>query len=291
MTVINAEQGSSTVTARSMGAAWWPHVARNLDVIVGGAFGLLLVVIIVAPRLFTSLDPNFVDVASQLSAPSSAHVFGTDNVGRDVFARILYGTRETLSITVVAVLLAAFIGSIAGIAAGYLGRAADAVPSRIVDVVLSFPPLILGVIVTGTLGPEIRFLVLALAVIYAPTFFRVGRATTLSESSKLYIDAAKGLGYGASRVLGVHLVRNILPSLATQAVIVLPIALQMEAALSFIGLGVQPPTPDWGNILNEGKDYLLTAPWIALFPGLAILVTALAALLLGNAAQRWSESR
>lgn len=261
----------------------------------GTAIGLVLaalfLLILAVPGLFTDVDPNAFDVQATLAPPSSAHIFGTDNVGRDIYARVIYGTRVTLSIVLSALVLSLVFGGFAGVMSGFFGGTTDTLLGRAVDVVLSFPPVILGVIVTGILGPNTRNLILALAVIYLPTFFRIGRSGALTEATKVYAEAAYSLGYPRFRILGRHLLPNVTPSLLAQFMVVFPIALQIQAALSFLGLGVQPPTPDWGNILESGKNYLYVAPWMSFFPGLAILLAAMAAILLGRAAQQAVDDR
>jgi peptide/nickel transport system permease protein len=275
-------------TAAGRGSA---RLLRQPGTAIGLAIAALMLLIMAFPGLFTDLDPNAFDVQAALAQPSSDHLFGTDNVGRDIYARVIYGTRVTLSIVLSALALSLVFGGLAGVISGFLGGATDMLLGRAVDVVLSFPPFILGVMVTGILGPNTRNLILALAVIYFPTFFRIGRSGALSESTKVYAEAAYSLGYPRFRILGRHLLPNVTPSLLAQFMVVFPLALQIQAALSFLGLGVQPPTPDWGNILESGKNYLLVAPWMSFFPGLAILFAALAAILLGRAAQQAVDDR
>jgi len=267
------------------------RVVRQPGTAIGIVITLLLAAIVIAPALFTRISPNTFDVNSALAPPSAAHWFGTDDVGRDIYARVIYGTRVTLSIVLAAMILSAVIGGVVGMVSGFLGKSVDMLSSRVVDVVLSFPPFILGVMVTGILGPNTRNLILALVVIYVPTFFRIGRSGAMTEASKVYIEAARSLGYPQTRILRRHVARNVLPSLLAQYMVVFPLALQIQAALSFLGLGVQPPTADWGNTLQEGQNYLLVAPWMSVFPGLGILIAAFGTILLGRAAQREVDSR
>ncbi len=271
--------------------SWWQWVRKHPGASLGCAlsFGFLLVV--AAPGWFAQIDPNQIDVDAALAPPSGAHWFGTDDTGRDIFSRVAYGTRVTLGIVLASILLSAASGGIAGMISGFYGKSLDMALGRAVDVVLSFPPFILGVMVTGILGPNTRNLVLALTVIYFPTFFRIGRSGVMTEATKVYAEAAYSLGYPKFWILGRHLSRNVLPTLFAQFMVVFPLALQIQAALSFLGLGVQPPTPDWGNVLEQGKNFLLVAPWMSFFPGMAILLAALAAILLGRAAQRMVDDR
>jgi len=232
-----------------------------------------------------------VDVADAFAPPSAAHPFGTDDTGRDVFARVVHGARVTLSICAGSLLVAAAVGGALGTLSGFLGGWADMALGRAADVLLSFPPIILGVIVTGVLGPATANLVLALALIHAPQFYRVARAGALGEAAKTYVEAARSVGLRPSAILVRHVARNVAPLVLVQYVIVFPLVLQIQAALGFLGLGVQPPTPDWGALLQQGKDTILLAPWISLFPGLAVLLAALALLLVGRALQRGGDRR
>lgn len=259
------------------------------------AFGLLLLVFLVAvvaaPGLFAGQSPLALNVEQALEAPSTAHPFGTDDVGRDVLARVAHGARITLSICAGALLISAVLGGALGLASGFLGGWVDMALSRLVDVVLSFPPIILGIMVTGVLGPQTTNLVLALAVVYLPVFFRIARSGALAEAGLTYVEAARSIGLSDGAILVRHVARNVLPLVLVQYVVLFPLVLQIQAALGFLGLGVQPPTPDWGAILQQGKDYVQLAPWMSAFPGLAVLVTALALILVGRALQRGLDRR
>ncbi|MCU0983896.1 MAG: ABC transporter permease [Acetobacteraceae bacterium] len=250
----------------------------------GLALSGMLLIVAIAPGLFAG-SPDGVDIAQRLNAPSATHWFGTDETGRDVYARIVHGAGTTLGIVGAAVLLAALIGGSAGAVAGFFGRLGDMALSRGADALLAFPPIILGVVVAATLGPGALNLVLALAIIYAPVFFRISRAAAIGEGARAYVEAARALGHGEWAVLARHVAPNVLPTILLQCVILFPLALQIQAALGFLGLGVPPPTPDWGASLQESRNYLTSAPWLAIFPGLALLLAALAALLLGRGLQ------
>ena len=248
-----------------------------------GLTGVLLLVAL-APGLFAGA-PDSVDIARRLAPPSSANWFGTDETGRDVYARVMHGAGTTLGVVGAALLLAALIGGATGAAAGFFGRLGDMALSRSADALLAFPPIILGVVVAATLGPGAVNLTLALGIIYAPVFFRIARAAALAEGARAYVEAARALGHGEWAVLLRHVAPNVLPTVLLQCVILFPLALQIQAALGFLGLGVPPPTPDWGASLQESRNYLTAAPWLAIFPGLALLWAALAALLLGRGLQ------
>jgi ABC-type dipeptide/oligopeptide/nickel transport system permease subunit len=271
-------------------AAW--RLARREPAL---SFGLLVlfVLLLVAlfPWLFASQSPYAVDVSKALLPPSAANLFGTDDTGRDVYARVIHGTGITLAICAGSLLLAAVAGGLAGAVSGFSGGWVDQVLGRLVDVILSFPPIVLGLIVTGVLGPATHNLVLALSVVYIPVFFRISRSGVMGEAGKTYVEAARSVGLTESVILWRHLLRNIVPLLFVQYVVLFPLILQIQAALGFLGLGVQPPTPDWGAILQQGKDSILQAPWMSLFPGLAILIAAFALLLVGRGLQRVFDRR
>lgn len=251
---------------------------------LGLALSGILLLVAVAPWLFAG-SPDSVDIAARLRPPSAEHWFGTDETGRDVYARVVHGTGTTLGIVGASVLLAAILGGSAGAVAGFFGRLGDLALSRGADALLAFPPIILGVVVAATLGPGAGNLVLALAIIYLPVFFRVSRAAALGEGARAYVEAARALGHREWAVLLRHVTPNVLPTVLLQCVILFPLALQIQAALGFLGLGVPPPTPDWGASLQESRNYLTAAPWLAIFPGLALLISSLAALLLGRGLQ------
>lgn len=261
----------------------------------GMALGLLLLafilVIALMPWIFTSASPYAVDVTAAMQPPSQQYWFGTDDTGRDLFARVIYGTRITLAICGGSLLISAFVGGALGVIAGFFGGIFDQSLGRFVDVMLSFPPIILGVIITGVLGPATHNLVLALSIVYMPVFFRIARAGTLSEVDKTYVEAARSMGLREDAILRRHVTRNVMPLILTQYMILFPLILQIQAALGFLGLGVRPPTPDWGAILEQGKDYILYAPWMSIFPGLAVLLTALALKLVGRGLQKRIDQR
>jgi peptide/nickel transport system permease protein len=259
------------------------------------AFGLVLVVLVILvvlfPGLFTAQSPLTINVAKAMQAPSALHPFGTDDVGRDVLARVVHGARITLSICASALIAAALIGGGLGMISGFVGGRIDMLLGRLMDVILSFPPIILGVMVTGILGPKTLNLVFALTAVYVPVFFRIARSGAMAEAGLTYVEAARSIGLSEPWILFNHVTRNVLPLILVQCMVLFPLVLQIQSALGFLGLGVQPPTPDWGAILQQGKDYILLAPWMSAFPGLAILITALALMLVGRGLQRRMDQR
>jgi len=267
------------------------RLKREPDLVIGIVLIVAVAVVALFPGLFAGQSPLSIHVDKALEPPSVAHLFGTDDVGRDVFARVIHGARVTLSICAGALIISAIAGGTFGLISGFVGGRGDLLLGRIVDVVLSFPPVILGIMVTGILGPKTINLVFALATIYMPVFFRIARSGALSEAGQTYVEAARSIGLSEHTILFRHILRNVMPLILVQYVILFPLVLQIQAALGFLGLGVQPPTPDWGAILQQSKDYILLAPWMSAFPGIAILVTALALMLVGRALQRRLDRR
>jgi peptide/nickel transport system permease protein len=240
---------------------------------------------VAAPGLVAHQSPIAIDPARALRPPSAAHWFGTDDVGRDVFARVIFGARVTLGLVAGSLLVAAVIGGGLGLAAGFAGGITDLVAGRLADMVLTFPPVIAGVVITGVLGPGAENLILALSVVYLPTFFRIARSGAIAEAARPYVEAARASGSTWFAILRRHILPNVLPLVVLQYVILFPLALQIEAALGFLGLGVSPPTPDWGSILEQGKNFILVAPWLSLWPGLFLLLSAVAVGTIGRALQ------
>lgn len=278
-------------TIQPAGIGLLQRFRREPDLLIGIALMLFIGIITLIPDLIATQSPTAINVDQALEPPSALHFFGTDDVGRDVFARVIYGTRVTLSICAGALIISAIIGGGLGLISGFTGGRGDLVLGRIVDVILSFPPVILGIMVTGLLGPKTINLIFALAVVYMPVFFRIARSGAMSEAGQTYVEAARSIGLSEPTILFRHVMRNVMPLLLVQYVVLFPLVLQIQAALGFLGLGVQPPTPDWGAILQQSKDYILLAPWMSAFPGLAILMTALALMLVGRALQRRLDRR
>lgn len=280
-----------STTTQPGGIALLQRFRREPDLFIGVALMLFIGIIALIPELIATQSPTAINVDQALEPPSVLHFFGTDDVGRDVFARVIYGTRVTLSICAGALVISAIIGGGLGLISGFTGGRGDLVLGRIVDVILSFPPVILGIMVTGLLGPKSINLIFALAVVYMPVFFRIARSGAMSEAGQTYVEAARSIGLSESTILFRHVMRNVMPLILVQYVVLFPLVLQIQAALGFLGLGVQPPTPDWGAILQQSKDYILLAPWMSAFPGIAILMTALALMLVGRALQRRLDRR
>ena len=249
---------------------------------IGLVLFVLIVVIAVAAPMLTKFDPIDQDVMAQLQGPSEAHLFGTDEYGRDIWARLIYGARISLIIGIVSTLVAMVVGSIIGILAGWYGGRLDAVVMQIMDVLLAFPSLILGLIVVAMLGPSMTNLIIAIALTSIPPFARIARAPTISLREREYIEACRALGYSDARILTLHILPNILSDILVMGSLWLANAIRTEASLAFIGLGVKPPTPTWGGMIRSGFENILDNAWLAVVPSIAILLVIFALNLLGD---------
>jgi peptide/nickel transport system permease protein len=260
-------------------------VSRFLDrpaAVVGFAVILVFVGAAILAPLIAPYDPIATSWSAIRKAPSAAHWMGTDENGRDVLSRVLFGARASLLAGVVSVLIAAGIGVPAGLLAGFTGGWIDAVLSRIVDAMLACPFLILAIALTAFLGPDLINAMIAIGVSTAPRFMRVARAATLEVASADYVQAAWSLGARGLRVAVRHVAPNIAPPVLVQATLSLAAAIIAEASLSFLGLGQQPPSPSWGSMLNAAQRFLTQAPWLAVFPGVAIFLCVLSFNLVGD---------
>ena len=244
--------------------------------------GLIVLIALLAPVIAPE-DPEAIDVTKVLAGPELAHPFGFDSQGRDVLSRLLYAYRTSLGVAVGSVIFALIVGGAAGLFAGYFKGWADSATMRLVDLMLAFPALLLAIMLIAILGPGSLVVVLAIGAIYIPIFARVSRSSVLAVSTALYVDAARCRGASDWRIIRQHVIPNAIGPSIVQASILAGLAIQIEAALSFLGLGVQPPTPSLGVMLADGRDFLQQAPGLVIFPGLAIAVTVVGLLLLGDA--------
>lgn len=245
----------------------------------------LLLALVAAAALFagplSGFDPNETAVSQRLARPSAAHWLGTDELGRDLFARIAYGGRYSLSIAALTALGAVAAGAVLGLAAGFF-RHLDAALMRLVDAMMSFPDILLAIALVGILGPSMLNVVFALVLVYTPRVARVVRASTLVVRELPFIEAARALGVATPRILWRHVLPNLVSPITVQGSFIFAYAILAEAALSFLGVGVPPEIPTWGTMVAGSQQYAHQALWIVLFPGLAIVVTALSLQLLGD---------
>ena len=246
-------------------------------VVLIGVIGLALFAPWIAPY-----DPLATSWSLVRKAPSAAHWFGTDEVGRDLLSRIIWGARASLSAGVIAVAIAVGVGVPTGMVAGYVGGWTDALISRLTDAMLAIPFLILAIALAAFLGPSLGNAMIAIGVTATPIFVRLARGQVLAARAEDYVEAARAVGNPPIRILLRHILPNILPPVMVQATLAVAAAIIAEASLSFLGLGQQPPAPSWGSMLNTAQRFLTQAPWMAIFPGLAIFLTVLAFNLFGD---------
>jgi peptide/nickel transport system permease protein len=231
-------------------------------------------------------DPLKQDYLAIAQPPSAAHWLGTDDLGRDVLSRIIYGSRVSLQVGAISVAFAVTVGALLGLVAGYVGGIVDDVIMRFVDAVQAFPGLILALGLTAALGPSIRNVMIAIGFISSPTIARLTRAQTLSVRETEYIAAARVSGAKPTTIVARHIWPNVIAPIIVQATLLVATAIVTEASLSFLGVGVQPPTPSWGSMLRTGSQYLEVAPWLAFAPGVAIFLTVLAFNFIGDGLRR-----
>ncbi len=249
---------------------------------IGAAIFLMVVLAAIFAPLLTIHDPLDQNILRRLEGPTAEFWMGTDAYGRDVYARLLFGSRISLIIGGAAILSAMVIGSIIGILAGYYGGKIDIVMMQANDVLLSFPTLILGLIIVAMLGPSMQNLIIAISLTAIPGFARIARAPTIVVKERDFIEACRALGYGDLRIMLGHVLPNVVSDILVMGSLWLATAIRVEASLSFIGLGVKPPTPTWGGMIREGFENILDNPWMSVFPGLAILVVVFSLNLLGD---------
>lgn len=245
-------------------------------VVVALAVLLLIIGCCIFAPLISPYSPTEQDLASSLAKPSAEHLLGTDKVGRDLLTRLFYGGRTTLLSALGVVGFSAAVGVPLGLFSGYFGGRLDAVVGRVCDVVLSFPSLLLAFIFVAGFGRGVGSAVLALGIVYVPMLTRLMRSLTLVEKNKTYVEAAHSIGYNDLRIMFVHILPNCISTIMVQVTLDMAYAILDLASLSFIGLGVQPPTADWGAMLDEGRNFLLQSPLLALAPGAAIIATVIA---------------
>jgi peptide/nickel transport system permease protein len=284
------------VKLRSQRKRLWQTFIRNRTAILG----LILVILVVFTAFFADnwfialpqgeeptpllagYDPTKQDARNRLEPPSEEHRMGLDSYGRDTWARIVYGARVSLLVGIGSVLLGGTVGTIMGVVSGYLGGKVENTVMRAVDILMAFPSLIMGLMVLAVLGAGLGKMILAIGIVLSPTFARVAHSATLSVKENEYIDAARAIGVSKFNILRRHVLVNIVSELVVLGSIWVATAIRVEANLSFIGLGVSPPTPAWGSMIRDGTQHLSHAPWVSLFPGLAILITVLGFNLLGD---------
>lgn len=260
----------------------WRTFKGNKTAVVGLGMILVIVGIALAAPLLSPSDPLDQSTRDRLASPGDGYLLGRDDFGRDILSRVIYGTRIALLVGLVSVALGGVVGTFIGVVAGYIGGRIETVLMRLVDILLAFPDLITGLLVLAVLGPGLWKMILAIAITIAPRFARLSYGPTMAVKAKDFVDAARSIGVGSPRILRVHILPNVAGELLVLASLWTASAIRLEASLSFIGLGVRPPTPTWGQMIRDGTTYLTNAPWIALAPGGALLLTVLAFNLVGD---------
>lgn len=252
--------------------------------------GIVVICVMVLPMVL-SQDPNAINLRARLAPPSWEHLFGTDEVGRDIFTRVLHGGRVSIGVSILVVVVSASIGTVIGGFSGLLGGRADTVIMRLMDMVLAVPSLVLTMALAAALGPSLTNAVIAIAIVRVPTYVRLSRGQTLVVREAGYVMAARVFGARPGQMLRLHVVPNILSPIVVQATLDVGAVILMVAGLSFIGLGAQPPAAEWGAMVSAGRSYILDQWWYSAFPGLAILFTSIAFNLLGDGIRDLTDPR
>ena len=291
---MNDPSAPSLVTAVQSDVAWasekprslWMdsiyRLSRNPGSIAGAIILIILVLAVILAPFITQYNPIEIVPKERLKPPSTVHWMGTDSFGRDIFTRVLYGGQISLRVGIIAVLIALLVGVPMGLMAGFYGGRFDTLLMRVVDIMLSFPGILLALVVIAILGPSLTNVMVAVGIAAVPTYARVARGSVLKIKEEMFAEAALLLGCSNRRIMFVHIFPNILGPIIVVATLGVAGAIISGAALSFLGLGATPPTPEWGLMLSEGRNYLRQAWWISTFPGLAIMVTVLSINLLGD---------
>lgn len=262
---------------------FWKRLFSNK----GAVFGAIVILVMVVTAIFAPVIAPYpydrVDLPQMLKAPSSEHWFGTDEFGRDIFSRIVYGARISLEVSLIAIGIAMIIGIVLGALAGYYGGVVDSIITGITDIVYSFPVSLLAIALVASLGPSLSNTILAIALVSWAGYTRIVRGQFLSLREQEFIEAAKVLGMNDIRIICKHMLPNALAPVIVLTTMEMPKAIIIESSLSFLGLGAQPPTPSWGSIISSGRSYIMEAPWISFFPGLMIMLLVLGFNLFGDA--------
>ena len=260
----------------------WQAFRKNRLALVGLGIVIFFIIIAIIAPIIAPFGFKEQQLTERLTAPSGKHWFGTDDFGRDIFSRIVYGARISLWVGLFSVLASAVAGTLLGIVAGYYGRWADSIISRMFDIMLAFPSILLAIAVVAILGPSLQNALVAIAVINIPNFGRLVRSKVLSVKQEEYIMSARAVGMKDTRILLHHILPNSVTPVIVQATLAIATAIIEAAALGFLGLGAQAPTPEWGKMLSDSKQYLVQAPWTLFFPGIAIMLTVLGFNLMGD---------
>ncbi len=276
--VIVAEQVSESNPRRR----FFRRLRKSNSAIIGAVLLVIIICLAIFAPIISPYNPTLIISADRLMPPSNLHVFGTDDFGRDVFTRVLYGGQLSLVVGLVSVAVAAVTGSILGMMAGYYGRLTDTLIMRLIDVMLAFPSILLALVIVAILGRGLFNVMLAVGISTIPLYARIVRGSTLSVKAMEYVVAAQAIGSSDLRIMSRHIFPNIIAPLIVITTNGVAGAIISSAALSFLGLGAQPPTAEWGLMLSQGRSFLRAATWVTTYPGIAIMVTVMAINLLGD---------
>lgn len=264
---------------------------RTIPGKLGSALIILVALVALGAPIIAPYDPVAIDIPNRLQGPSLAHFFGTDETGRDVFSRVIYGSRISLRVGLVSVTLAVILGVTLGLVSGFYGGIVDLLVMRLIDIMLAFPGFLLALAVIAMLGPSLTNAMIAVGIGEAPGFARLVRGSVLSVKEQDYVLAARVIGASNPHIMRRQVLPNTLAPIVVLATLEFPVAILIAASLSFLGLGAQPPSPEWGAMLVSGRTFITTAPWLINFPGLAIFVTVLGFNLFGNAVRDAMDPR
>ncbi|MEW9920106.1 ABC transporter permease [Marimonas sp. MJW-29] len=279
--VVDPQAAADALPPRRRNRAW-EKFRRSPSALLGGVIVVFFLIVALLAPLLPVPGPAETDWGAVRKAPTWAHPFGTDEIGRDVLSRMIWGAQASLLAGVVSVLIAVFLGVPLGMLAGYLRGWTDAIISRFTEALLAAPFLILAIALAAFLGPSLTNAMIAIGLSAMPIFIRLARAQTLSVMTEDYVESARAVGIGHLGMIGRYILPNIIPPIIVQATLTIATAIIAEASLSFLGLGQQPPAPSWGAMLNIAKNFLEQAPWMALYPGVAIFLVVLGFNLLGD---------
>ena len=275
---------NSAIRKRSQLSLIWHRLRRNRLAMLGLALMSAILLLAVFADVIADYDTKVVgmNMADRLQTPSAKHWFGTDGYGRDVFARIIHGSRLSLSLSIISMLIAVAVGSMIGAISGYFGGRVDDVLMRLMDMLLAIPPMLMSISIVAALGRSMANLMLALALAYMPVFARVIRSSILSVKDQEFVEAARACGTSDARIILRHIIPNAVGPIIVQATLAMGSSILTISSLSFMGMGIQPPQPEWGTMLYEGRDLIRTSPYLVIFPGAAIAVSVLSLNLLGD---------
>lgn len=283
--------GNSPVALRSEMKRWYSAFWRHRSLLVGSIILSIILFGVTFPSLFTDRSPVVMNIRDRLQPPTPAYPFGTDQYGRDLLARVLYGGRTSLIMGVVPILIAASMGCVLGLVSGYYGRWLDALIVRVMDVWIALPIILLALAIVTALGPGLVNIMIAIGIAWIPYYTRMVRGAVLSVREYSFVEAARVLGLSDGRILIRHILPNIIAPLIVMSSMGIAGAILTGASLSFIGMGPQAPMPEWGLILADGRQFIRLAWWIGFFPGTAIALTVLGANLLGDGLRDWLDPR